>query len=190
MTTPHWKLIEEIIEVLQQNLLNAIVIAVLASMAAIPGDRTGFVKKWIRCWRKREFRRHFFLLIYLSVLSSITLLTRDYQPNPFREVIGKWFLKYRSGLWHHGNIENILLFLPLCPLVIMNIKRGHKYSIIGLLWRGIILSLGATLLIEILQAVFHRGTFQLSDLFFNTIGGLIGLLFYMAVREIRRRRHG
>ena len=72
--------------------------------------------------------------------------------------------------------------MPICPLVFINIKKRWKENCISIFWRGIALSIGMTLLIEVAQAIFHRGTFQLSDLFFNAVGGTIGLLIYLAAR--------
>lgn len=135
--------------------------------------------------KSKDALRRKCIYIYLTMILSITLFMRDYQPDPFKEAVGKWFLKYRSGLWHHGNIENILLFVPLCPFVFINIKNQWKENCISILWRGIALSIGMTLLIEVAQAIFHRGTFQLSDLFFNAVGGTIGLLIYLAARWIK-----
>lgn len=137
-------------------------------------------------WKSKEALRRKCLYVYLTMILSITLFLRSYQPNPFKEIVGKWFLRYRSGFWHHSNIENILLFIPLCPLVFVNLYKKH--GLIGVLWRGIVLSVGTTLLIEVTQAIFHRGTFQLSDLFFNTIGGVIGLLIYMVTKAIKQKR--
>ena len=41
--------------------------------------------------------------------------------------------------------------------------------------------------IEILQLLLRLGTFQLSDIFYNTVGGMIGGLIYCAVMKARKR---
>ena len=42
-------------------------------------------------------------------------------------------------------------------------------------------------LIEMLQLLLRLGTFQLSDIFYNTVGGVLGGLMYCAVMKARKR---
>ena len=42
-------------------------------------------------------------------------------------------------------------------------------------------------LIEMLQLLLHLGTFQRSDIFYNTVGGVLGGLMYCAVVKARKR---
>ena len=41
--------------------------------------------------------------------------------------------------------------------------------------------------IEMLQLLLRLGTFQLSDIFYNTLGGMIGGLMYCVVMKVRKR---
>lgn len=41
--------------------------------------------------------------------------------------------------------------------------------------------------IEMLQLLLRLGTFQLSDIFYNTVGGVLGGLMYCEVRKARKR---
>ena len=41
--------------------------------------------------------------------------------------------------------------------------------------------------IEMLQLLLRLGTFQLSDIFYNTVGGVLGGLMYCAVMKARKR---
>ena len=41
--------------------------------------------------------------------------------------------------------------------------------------------------IEMLQLLLRLGTFQLSDIFYNTVGGVLGGLMYCAVMKVRKR---
>ena len=46
-----------------------------------------------------------------------------------------------------------------------------------------------SLVIELAQLLFHLGTFQISDLTYNTLGGAVGgVLYYSGYRIIRGRR--
>ena len=42
--------------------------------------------------------------------------------------------------------------------------------------------------IEMLQLFLRLGTFQLSDLFYNTVGGTLGGLMYYAVMKARKHQ--
>lgn len=42
-------------------------------------------------------------------------------------------------------------------------------------------------LLEMLQLLMRLGTFQLSDIFYNTVGGVLGGLMYCAVMKVRKR---
>ncbi len=65
---------------------------------------------------------------------------------------------------------NIMLFVPLGMLTcsLLNGKRRCFWTAI----LGMILSTS----IELMQLYFHRGTFELDDIFNNTIGTIIGAL--------------
>ena len=41
--------------------------------------------------------------------------------------------------------------------------------------------------IEMLQLLLRLGTFQLSDIFYNTVGGVLGGLLYCVVMKARKR---
>ena len=42
--------------------------------------------------------------------------------------------------------------------------------------------------IEFTQLLFHLGTFQISDLTYNTLGGAIGGMIYYCIWKVRHRR--
>ena len=42
-------------------------------------------------------------------------------------------------------------------------------------------------IIEMLQLLLRLGTFQLSDIFYNTVGGVLGGVCYCAVMKARKR---
>ena len=47
----------------------------------------------------------------------------------------------------------------------------------------------ASLTIELLQMFFSIGSFQISDLVYNTLGGVLGAIIYYIVKIIKRRRY-
>ena len=65
-------------------------------------------------------------------------------------------------------------------------------SIVGNSWKKILWYSGKiafifSISIEMLQLLLRLGTFQLSDIFYNTVGGVLGGLMYCAVMKARKR---
>ena len=60
-------------------------------------------------------------------------------------------------------------------------------AVIGLS-AGVIVASGLfSFVIEFSQLLFHLGTFQISDLVYNTLGGTIGGLMYYVIYRFRHR---
>lgn len=73
--------------------------------------------------------------------------------------------------------------------LIINWMFGEK---IGNGWKKILWYSGKmafifSISIEMLQLLLRLGTFQLSDIFYNTVGGLIGGVCYFGVMKARKR---
>lgn len=61
-------------------------------------------------------------------------------------------------------------------------------TIIGkIILKSIQIAFLSSLTIELLQLFLRLGTFQISDLFFNTIGGLAGGIIYFLVNAVAER---
>lgn len=113
---------------------------------------------------------------------------RGYHYNlvPFKEVMR--FINYRSVLGPDAVMLNLLgnivafipygLFIPL-----LQHKQRH-------IWRIIILSFDFSLLVELLQLVSKRGSFDVDDLILNTIGGAIGYGCFVLADRIRHKLGG
>ena len=152
------------------------------------------VKKWVNCfWTNREFRIAFFLIFYTAMILFRTLLNRNLWENPLSDVIGIWGLRDRDGKMTTEVIENLVLFIPFSILLLwIRWEKGKRKQVscksIVLESGGIVLLF--SLVIEFAQLFFRLGTFQLSDLFYNTLGGVIGgLLFYIGMNILVRRNH-
>lgn len=107
------------------------------------------------------------LIVYIFILLSITLFSRRsgyYRTNfiPFRT--------YQKGLTDQIKY-NILAFIPIGVLP----KRKWK-------WIGPALSV----IIELIQLLFHKGQCDIDDLISNTIGVIIGILISFMVKQIAR----
>ena len=64
-------------------------------------------------------------------------------------------------------------------------KIGNSWK--KILWQSGKIAFGFSLMIEMLQLLLRLGTFQLSDIFYNTAGGAIGGLMYCALMKARKR---
>ena len=104
------------------------------------------------------FRKLFFLFFVTSLILFRTLLNRSLWMNPLSDVMGGWSFGKKIG-------------------------NGWK----KILWQSGKITFIFSIGIEILQLLLHLGTFQLSDIFYNTVGGMIGGLIYCAVMKARKR---
>ena len=105
--------------------------------------------------------------------------------NPLSDVMGGW------GIWETVNgerqlttecIENVILMMPFTGMVMWTFDVEK-----GVVWKSTKLSLIFSVSIEMLQLLLRLGTFQVSDIFYNTVGGVLGGLMYYAVMKVRKR---
>lgn len=146
---------------------------------------------WYQKFKGSVFFRKLFLLAFVtSMILFRTLLNRNLWLNPLSDVMGGW------GIWETVNgeqklttgcIENVIMMVLFCSVVMWafgeKIGKGWK----KILWYSGKISFGFSVSIEMLQLLLRLGTFQLSDIFYNTVGGMIGGLMYCAVMKARKR---
>ena len=135
------------------------------------------------------FRKLFFLAFVISLVLFRTLLNRSQWMNPLADIMGGW------GIWEIVNgerqlttecIENVIMMVPFSAVVLWTF--GEKIGNGGkkILWQSGKIAFGFSISIEMLQLLLRLGTFQLSDIFYNTVGGMIGGLMYCAVMKVRK----
>lgn len=129
---------------------------------------------------------YFCELFYITLFSRMETTTQD-----LSNVFGEWtiFDGETSIYMNLKPVLNIILFFPLCIILFHIIKKAfHKiYSDKKMILYSVIISFSFSLFIELIQLIFNKGTFQLSDLTYNTLGGLIGIIFYIIIIKIIRR---
>lgn len=150
------------------------------------------VRRWLYSLRKdKEFRKKFLFILYTAMMLFRTLFAREIYPHPLENVTGIWSLHREDGSIYTENIENVILFVPFTLLLMWNFA-GQIFSqkITFLRIAGICTGISAicSLAIETSQLVFFLGTFQLTDLLFNTVGGLIGGSLYWGAVILSRHR--
>ena len=135
------------------------------------------------------FRRLFFLAFVTSLILFRTLLNRNLWQNPLSDVMGGW------GIWETVNgeqqlttecIENVIMMVPFSAAVMWTFEEsiGNGWKT---LWHSGKIAFIFSVSIEMLQLLLRLGTFQLSDIFYNTVGGLIGGVCYFGVMKARKR---
>ena len=157
-----------------------------APAAAGKGWKNAIVT-WYQKFKESVFFRKLFLLAFVtSMILFRTLLNRNLWMNPLSDVMGGW------GIWETVNgeqklttecIENVIMMVPFSAVVAWTF--GEKIGNGGkkILWQSGKIAFGFSISIEMLQLFLRLGTFQLSDLFYNTVGGMIGGLMYYGITK-------
>ena len=141
---------------------------------------------WYQKFKESVFFRKLFLLAFVtSLILFRTLLNRNLWMNPLSNVMGGW------SLWETVNgerqlttecIENVIMMVPFSTMVMWTFNVRDK-----ILWQSGKIAFLFSALIELLQVFLRLGTFQLSDIVYNTVGGIIGgVLYYIAIK-IRKK---
>lgn len=141
---------------------------------------------WYQKFKESVFFRKLFLLAFVtSLILFRTLLNRNLWMNPLSNVMGGW------SLWETVNgerqlttecIENVIMMVPFSTMVMWTFNVRDK-----ILWQSGKIAFLFSALIELLQVFLRLGTFQLSDIVYNTVGGIIGgILYYIAIK-IRKK---
>ena len=64
-------------------------------------------------------------------------------------------------------IENVIMMMPFSATLIWTFGERQR-----MIWKGIKITFCLSVSIEFLQLFLRLGTFQLSDIFYNTLGGM------------------
>ena len=146
---------------------------------------------WYKEFKESVFFRKMWLLAFVSSLILFrTLLNRNLWLNPLSDVMGGW------GIWETVNgerklttecIENVIMMVPFSSVVMWTFQEKVGNGWKKILWQSGKIAFIFSVSIEMLQLLLRLGTFQLSDIFYNTVGGVIGGVCYLGVMKIRKR---
>ena len=151
------------------------------------------LRSWLHEFMSSVFFRKLFLLSFFTVMILFrTLLNRNMWENPLSDIMGGWWIwKVNNGEKQLTTecFENLLLMLPFTFLLFWTFSEKILESVRlwTTLWKGIKIAFLFSFTIEMLQLFLRLGTWQLSDLFYNTVGGGIGGLLYFVFYKIKRR---
>ena len=124
-----------------------------------------------------------------SMILFRTLLNRNLWMNPLSKVMGGW------GIWETVNgeqklttecIENVIMMVPFSSVVMWTFKEKTGNGWKKILWYSGMIAFIFSVSIEMLQLLLRLGTFQLSDIFYNTVGGMLGGLVYYVTMKARK----
>ena len=188
------KVITDILTTLYEPFWFALLSALLLTIAYMysyePDNAGGGFKKMMLAWAKKfkkdaHFRELFFWFFLTVIILFRTLLNRKLWANPLSNVMGGWQFIDDKGNVVVDSIENIIMLIPWTWLLIVlkNRKNAAKRPMLYAIAAGFLLSLT----IETLQLMLRLGTFQLSDICYNTLGGMIGGVMYWIIRLIRKQ---
>lgn len=121
----------------------------------------------------------FLFFVYISFILQKTILNRTFGANNNLELALTIpnILEISEDRNNIGAIENLIFFIPYTFFLLQSFSLRKLKSIKYIL----ILNFITSLTIEILQYVTTLGTFQLSDLLYNTLGGVIGYIIYRII---------
>lgn len=185
-------IVKNVLTAVYQQFWAALVLSVFFMFVYMYAAEHGW-KKAVSAWmsgfcRNREFRRIFFLVFYTAMILFRTLLCRSTWINPLVNVLGIWSLHNAKGEIYTENIENAILFIPFTILLFYAFKsrlfKTERPGAFSVLLRAAQVSFLFSLAIESCQLFLKLGTFQISDLVFNTLGGIIGGMAFLFVRRI------
>ena len=145
------------------------------------GWKSAIIAWWQEFKKSGRFRKLFALAFVTSMILFRTLLNRNLWMNPLSNVMGGW------GIWETVNgerqlttecIENVILMMPFTGMVMWTFDVENR-----VVWKSTKLGLIFSVSIEMLQLLLRLGTFQVSDIVYNTLGGMLGGVVYIMVKK-------
>lgn len=176
------KIVSNILIALYQPFWFALAFSVLFMFVyKIYPDIKSAYSQWIEWFKKDVFFRKLFLLVFVTVIIMFrTLLNRDMWANPLSDIMGGWTLYDKAGELTTETIENFFMLIPFIMLLFWTYedKLFKRLQLKKVLFYSLAITFFCSLTIEFLQLLLRLGTFQLSDIFYNTLGGITGGLIY------------
>lgn len=121
----------------------------------------------------------FLFFVYISFILQKTLLNRTFGSNNNLELTLTIpnILEMSNSKENIEAVENLIFFIPYTFFLFQSFSLKKFKDIKNTL----ILSFLTSLVIEVLQLLTTLGAFQLSDLLYNTLGGVIGYIVYRII---------
>ena len=123
--------------------------------------------------------------IYVYIINTISTIGVG-------KLFGGWGL-YEDGQFTTESIENFMLFVPFSILLLWAFRKelldeSENIRFGKTVWKATKVVAVFSFMIEFTQLLFHLGTFQISDLTYNTLGGAVGGVIYYLGYSRRRKK--
>ena len=167
-----------------------LIFAVICMIALPEVEHKGLKKCLIHQWHKlrtdkiTRYKFAFFTILFMVL--SRTLICRSIWQCPWENIIGEWGVFTSDGTLNTEGMLNVFLFVPLAYFGVLGFCQQDGLDK-EILFNIVKISFGFSCLIEICQLFFRVGTFQLSDIFQNTLGGFIGVAVWAMQQKIMKR---
>lgn len=141
--------------------------------------------------QSKEFRIKCVFVFICFMIGNRTILGRTGWVYPLTNPIGDWGIYTSDGSFNFDLFENIVMFIPLIgmlPVAFPDVLKTKDYNAWKSMIKLIMVAFICSLCIETTQLLLRLGKFQLSDIFFNTLGGVIGALIWRICCKIKSKR--
>ena len=196
------KIAYNVLSALYQPFWTALLIAFLSMFVFLYAKEKNWKKKnivyniiltWWKIFKKSQtFRIVFLLSFYTAMILLKTILNREIWIDPLNKLFGGWGL-YEDGQFTTECIENFMLFVPFSVLLLWAFQKelldeSENIRFGKTVWEATKIVTVFSFMIEFTQLLFHLGTFQISDLTYNTLGGAAGgIIYYLGYSRKRKK---
>lgn len=126
-------------------------------------------------------------IFYCMMVLFRTVLCRPAYYFPLADVFGGWSIINSEGNISTESIENLILFIPLTFLILDYIDLKRMLRSFECIKKSVFIAFSFSAGIEFAQLFLRAGTFQFSDITYNTVGGLVGGVLFLLYRFIRSK---
>lgn len=197
------KIVYNVLSALYQPFWTALLIAFLSMFVFLYAKEHNLKKEnivynivltwWTAFKESQTFRRVFLLSFYTAMILLKTILNREIWVDPLNKIFEGWGL-YEEGQLTTESIENFMLFVPFSVLLLWAFQKelpgeSKRIEFGKTVWKATKIVAIFSFMIEFAQLLFHLGTFQISDLTYNTLGGTVGgVIYYLWCRYYQKRK--
>ena len=128
----------------------------------------------------------YFLFFAESLGRSYAEREYTYNLHLFKEITRFWRYRKELGMAavRANIVGNVICFIPFGAILpVLNRKARNFFMILTL-------SFEFSLLVECTQLISKVGSFDVDDLFLNTLGGVLGFLLFTICNRMRRKHYG
>lgn len=129
----------------------------------------------------------FYFYICPFWLAVISRIDRE-KVDSTAHIFDGWFVRETGYFFDILAFQNVFLFTPFAVCLALFVLKYKQCSNKSIVLICTLMSFAMSLVIELIQLVTCIGTFQISDLVYNTLGGLIGAVIVLVVKMIYKKR--